>query len=56
MKLKEIALEYRPRERFSRGERLSEAELLALILRHVLTIPKIKEEKEKEQEFKKYIP
>ena len=33
MKLKEIALEYRPRERFSRGERLSEAELLALILR-----------------------
>ena len=26
------------------------------ILRHVLTIPKIKEEKEKEQEFKKYIP
>ncbi|MFH0892173.1 MAG: hypothetical protein V1867_05325 [Candidatus Falkowbacteria bacterium] len=26
------------------------------IMRHILTIPKIKEEKEKEQEFKKYIP
>ena len=32
MKLKEISAEYRPRERFSRGERLSSVELLGVIL------------------------